>query len=152
MQVDVKSPRSYVGVRALFKHFSIVVPAIHSIGLLPQTHVDVSLVPLHVLWMMSLLLPQVSSLDPHKHFPRLTPAVSSQRGSHAGQSEFALHAAQIGAVGSVVLSHLGVRDPVASQASLVPQLHSPAVPGVEHLSAASGLQIPEFGGLCPVLH
>ena len=78
--------------------------------------IDVFVVPLQTLRVVSLLLPQYSSRAPHRHFPWFTPAVNSQRGSHAGQSEFALHASQVGYLALLMVSHLGVGEPGASQA------------------------------------
>ena len=124
----------------------------HPIQFLPQTQRDVFVVPLHVLWVVSVLLPQYSSRAPQRHFPWFAPALVSQRGSQAGQSEFCLHAEHFGNFGSIVVSHFGVLEPGVSHASLRPQIQNPAGPGLKHLSAPSELQMPSFGGSSPVLH
>ena len=101
MQLDWEWPASNTGVLALLRHFSTVVPEVQAIDSLPQIHSESDAIPLQVLLFTSFPSPQVV-LVPHLQ------ALASQRGSLDGQSEFEAHAAQVGVLGSLTMSHFGV--------------------------------------------
>ena len=142
MQVDWDCPASNTGVLALLRHFATVDPEVHAVDPLPQTHIELDAVPLQVLLLTSLPSPQVV-LVPHLH------ALASQRGSLDGQSVFAAHAAQVGVMGSLTVSHFGV---LPLQALLEPHLQAPDAPPFKHVLADSESQMPVSGNVAPVLH